>query len=143
MADDEHPFGQAFQHLGRTFWHAAAGDFERVIRDIPRLRSDAAKLQRTWMIPWADELLASARLAQAADGGCEVDLHAMAEPVRIHLAGESRLAAQLHAGNAKTALAECERRMPDLKAEGRIPKRTRQVLETDAGTAWNPSNRPA
>src|SRR5262249_15289929 len=55
-----------------------------------------------------------------ADGTDDVDQHAMAEPVRIHLAGESRLAAQLHAGNAETARAECERRMPDLKAEGRI-----------------------
>jgi hypothetical protein len=25
----------------------------------------------------------------------------------------------------------------------RLEKRTRQVFETDAGTAWNPSNRPA
>jgi hypothetical protein len=24
-----------------------------------------------------------------------------------------------------------------------LSKRTRQVLETEAGTAWNPSNRPA
>ena len=24
-----------------------------------------------------------------------------------------------------------------------LSKRTRQVFETDAGTAWNPSNRPA
>ena len=37
VADDEHPFGQAFQHLGRTCWYAAAGDFERVIRDAPRI----------------------------------------------------------------------------------------------------------
>jgi hypothetical protein len=120
VADDEHPFGQAFQHLGRIFWHAAAGDFERVIRDIPRLRSDAAKLQRTWMIPWADELLASATLARAADGTVEVIQHAAAEPFRIHLPGESLVAAQLHAGSAETALAECERRLPHLKGEGRL-----------------------
>ena len=69
VADDEHPFGQAFQHLGRTFWYAGAGDFERVIRDIPRIRADAAKLQRTWMIPWADKLLASAIVASAAGPG--------------------------------------------------------------------------
>ena len=66
VADDEHPFGQAFQHLGRTFWYASAGDFERVIRDVPRVLADARKLQRTWMIPWADDLLASAIVGQRA-----------------------------------------------------------------------------
>ena len=50
VADDEHPFGQAFQHLGRHLLARGAGDFERVIRDVPRVLADAAKLQRTWMI---------------------------------------------------------------------------------------------
>jgi class 3 adenylate cyclase len=120
VADDEHPFGQAFQHLGRIFWFAAAGDFERVIRDVPRLRADAAKLQRTWMLPWADELLASAIVASAADRTGEAGQHAMVEPARGHLPGESLVAAQLLAGNAETALAECERRLPQLRGEGRV-----------------------
>ena len=120
VADDEHPFGQAFQHLGRIFLYAAAGDFERVIRDVPRLRADAAKLQRKWMLPWADELLASAIVASAPDHTGEADQHAILEPARGHLPGESLVAAQLLAGNAETALAECDRRLPALRGEGRV-----------------------
>ena len=37
VADVEHPFGQAFQHLGRTWWHTAVGDFARAGRRSPRL----------------------------------------------------------------------------------------------------------
>jgi class 3 adenylate cyclase/tetratricopeptide (TPR) repeat protein len=117
VADDEHPFGQAFQHLGRTFWYAGAGDFERVIRDVPRIRSDAAKLQRTWMIPWADDLLASAIVASSPERASEA-LRAKAKPSGRHLAGESLVAAHLVAGNAEAALAECERRLPQLEGEG-------------------------
>ena len=95
VADDEHPFGQAFQHLGRTFWYAGAGDFERVIRDVPRILADAAKLQRIWMIPWADDLLASAIVAGAPDGASEAGLRAKAKPGVRHLAGEWLVAAQL------------------------------------------------
>ena len=120
VADDEHPFGQAFQHLGRTFWHAGAGDFERVIRDVPRILADAAKLQRTWMIPWADELLASAIVASSPDPTSEAGLRATAKPGGRHLAGELFVAAQLLAGNAEAALAECERRLPQLEREGRV-----------------------
>ena len=120
VADDEHPFGQAFQHLGRTFWYAAARDFERVIHDVPRIRTDAAKLQRSWMIPWADEMLASAIVAGAPDSRGERSPRAMVESARGHLPGESLVAAQLLAGNAETALAECERRLPRLRGEGRV-----------------------
>ena len=87
VADDEHPFGQAFQHLGRTFWYAGAGDFERVVRDVPRVLCDAAKLQRTWMIAWADDLLASAIVASSPEGASEA-LRAKAKPSGRHLAGE-------------------------------------------------------
>jgi class 3 adenylate cyclase len=120
VADDEHPFGQAFQHLGRTFWYAGAGNFERVIRDVPRILADAAKLQRSWMISWADELLASAIVASSRDRTSEAGLRAKAKPGGGHLAGESLVAAQLLAGHAEAALAECERRQPQLKAEGRV-----------------------
>jgi class 3 adenylate cyclase/tetratricopeptide (TPR) repeat protein len=120
VADDEHPFGQAFQHLGRTFWYASAGDFERVIRDVPRIRADADKLQRSWMIPWADDLLASAIVASSPDRTSEAGLRAKAKPSGRHLAGESLVAAQLLAGNAEAALAECDRRLPQLEAEGRV-----------------------
>ena len=119
VADDEHPFGQAFQHLGRTFWYAGAGDFERVVRDVPRVLCDAAKLQRTWMIAWANDLLASAMVASSPEGASEA-LRAKAKPSGRHLAGESLVAAHLVSGNAETALAECERRLPQLKGEGRI-----------------------
>lgn len=120
VADDEHPFGQAFQHLGRTFWYANAGDFERVIRDVPRIRADAAKLQRTWMIPWADELLASAIVAGSPDRVGETTLGAKTAPTGLHLAGESVVAAQLRAANPEAALAECDRRLPQCKADGRV-----------------------
>ena len=119
VADDEHPFGQAFQHLGRTFWYAGAGDFERVICDVPRILADAAKLQRTWMIPWADDLLASAIVASSPEGASEA-LRAKAKPSSRHLAGESLVAAHLVSGNAEAALAESERRLPQLQAEGRL-----------------------
>jgi class 3 adenylate cyclase len=120
VADDEHPFGQAFQHLGRTFWYASAGDFDRVIRDVPRIRADAIKLQRTWMIPWADRLQASASVASGADRTSEAEQRATLEAARGHLADESVIAAQLLAGNAEAALAECDRRLAQLEAEGRV-----------------------
>ena len=120
VADDEHPFGQAFQHLGWTFWYASAGDFERVIRDVPRIRADADKLHRTWMIPWADRLLASAIVASAADSSREAGQRATVEPSRGHLPDESVIAARLLAGDGEAALAECDRRQPQLEAEGRV-----------------------
>jgi tetratricopeptide (TPR) repeat protein len=120
VSDDEHPFGQAFKHLGRTFWYASAGDFERVIRHAPRVLADARKLQRSWMIPWADDLVAATIVASAADGTSEADLRARVETAGGHLAGESLVAAQLRAGNAEAALAECERRLPQLEREGRV-----------------------
>jgi class 3 adenylate cyclase len=120
VADDEHPFGKAFQHLGRTFWYASAGDFERVIRDVPRILADAAKLQRSWMIPWADRLLASAIVASAADRSSEAGQRATVEPSRGHLPDESVVAARLLAGDGEAALAECDRRQPQLEGEGRV-----------------------
>jgi tetratricopeptide (TPR) repeat protein len=119
VADDEHPFGQAFQHLGRTLWYASAGDFERVIRDVPRVLADARKLQRAWMIPWAGELLASAIVASAPDGTSEAGLRASVETAGGQLAGESLVAAHLRTGNAEAALAECDRRLPQLEQEGK------------------------
>jgi class 3 adenylate cyclase/tetratricopeptide (TPR) repeat protein len=120
VSDDEHPFGKAFQHLGRTFWYASAGDFERVIRDAPRVLADARKLQRSWMIPWADDLLAAAIVASAPDGTSEASLRASVEAAGGHFAGESLVAAQLRTGNAEAALGECERRLPQLEKEGRV-----------------------
>ena len=119
VADDEHPFGQAFQRLGRTFWYASAGDFERVICDAPRVLADARKLQRTWMIPWADGLLASAIVASAPAGTGEADLCASVEAAGGHLADDSLVTAQLRTGNAAAALAECERRLPQFEQEGK------------------------
>jgi class 3 adenylate cyclase len=118
VADDDHPFGQAFQHLGRTFWYAGAGDFERVLRNVPRIEADAEKLQRTWMIPWAEQLRASALVANAPDGS-EVKLQFNEQPT-LHLANEALVAAQLLAGKADAALAECERRLALYRDEGRV-----------------------
>ncbi len=71
------------------------------------------------MIPWADDLLASAIVASTPGGGSEAVLRAKAKPSGRHLAGESLVAAQLLAGNAEAALAECDRRLPQLEREGR------------------------
>ncbi|MFB9267261.1 AAA family ATPase [Bradyrhizobium erythrophlei] len=118
VADDDHPFGQAFQRLGRVFWYAGAGDFERVIRDVPRAFADAKELQRAWMIPWADGLLASAIVASFADGTDEAKVRAAIEAAGGQLVDEALVAARLLAGNPDGALAECARRLPRLEAEG-------------------------
>ena len=120
VADDGHPFGQAFQHLGRTWWHAASGDVERVIRDAPRIFADARKLKRTWMIPWAEGLLASAIVASHPEGTDEATMRVAVEAAGGRLTGESLVAAQLHAGNADAALKECERILSQLEAEGQV-----------------------
>ena len=118
VADDEHPFGQAFQRLGRTFWYAGAGDYARVIRDIPQVFADARALQRTWMIPWADNLLASAIVASNPEGTSEATLRAAVETAGGRLTDDGLVAAQLLAGDAEASLAECARRLPELEAEG-------------------------
>src|SRR4029077_14095848 len=74
VADDAHPFGQAFQHLGRVHWSAAAGDFERVGRDVARIFADAKALQRMWIIPWAERLTATAIVAGYPEGTDETTL---------------------------------------------------------------------
>ena len=120
VADDGHPFGQAFQHLGRTWWHAASGDVERVIRDAPRIFADARKLKRIWMIPWAEGLLASAIVASHPEGTDEATMKVAVEAAGGRLTGESLVAAQLHAGNADAALKECERILSQLETEGQV-----------------------
>jgi hypothetical protein len=72
------------------------------------------------MIPWAGELLTSAIVASAPGGTSEAGLRASVEAAGGHLTGESLVAAQLRTGNAEAALAECERRLPQLEKEGRI-----------------------
>jgi hypothetical protein len=72
------------------------------------------------MIPWADDLLASAIVATAPDGASEAILRASIEAAGGHLAGESLVAAQLRTGNAEGALGECQRRLPQLEKEGRV-----------------------
>ena len=65
-------------------------------------------------------MLASAIVASAPDGTSEATLARECRGRRRTLAGESLVAAQLRAGNAEAALAECERRLPQLEGEGRI-----------------------
>ena len=117
-ADDEHPFGRSFQRLGRTFWYAGAGDFERVIRDIPQVFADAKALQRTWMVPWADNLLALAIVACNPEGTSEATLRAAVEAAGGRLTDDGLVAAQLLAGDPEASLAECARRLPELEADG-------------------------
>jgi class 3 adenylate cyclase len=118
VADDQHPFGQAFQRLGRVVWYAGAGDFERVIRDVPRVFVDARNFQRMWMIPWAESLLGSAIVATSPEGTDETRVQAAVEAAGGKLCDDALIAARLLAGNAEGALAECARRLPPLEAEG-------------------------
>jgi tetratricopeptide (TPR) repeat protein len=119
VADDNHPFGQAFQRLGQTWWYLTSGDVERVLRDVPRVFADARELKRPWMIPWAENMLASAIVATHPDGTSAAALKAAVEAAGGRLTGNGLVAAQLLAGDADAALAECERSLPQLDAEGR------------------------
>jgi class 3 adenylate cyclase/tetratricopeptide (TPR) repeat protein len=119
VADDDHPFGQAFQLLGQTWWYLASGDVERVLRDVPRVFADARELKRPWMIVWGENMLASAIIATHPDGASAAALKAAVEAAGGRLTGDGLVAAQLLAGNADAALAECERSLPRLDAEGR------------------------
>src|SRR5262245_1472977 len=114
VADEAHRFGQAFQHLGRTWWHAAAGDVDRVLRDIPRVFADARALQRAWMLPWAEDLLASAIVASRPEGTSVAILRAEVEAAGGRLADDALIAAQLRAGDADEALAGCSARQAQL-----------------------------
>jgi len=119
VADDDHPFGQAFQRLGQTWWYLATGDVERVLRDVPRVFADARELKRAWMIVFAETMLAAAIVATQPDGNSAAALKAAVEAAGGRLTGDGLVAAQLLAGNADAALAECERSLPQLDAEGR------------------------
>ena len=123
VADEAHPFGRAFQHLGRTWWHAAAGDFDRVLADLPRLFSEARALQRTWMLPWAEGMLANAIIARSPPGTSERQLGAEIEKAGGRLADEARIAAHLHAGNAAAAIAASEACMPQFERVLRLRNR--------------------
>jgi hypothetical protein len=114
VADDAHPFGRAFQHLGRTWWYATAGDHERVLAEVPRVFAEAKALQRIWMLPWAEGMLASAVIAKQPDGTSEEILRAEIVAAGGRLADEALIAAQLRAGNAAAALVSCSERVTQL-----------------------------
>ncbi|HXJ82722.1 MAG TPA: AAA family ATPase [Candidatus Methylomirabilis sp.] len=120
IADEAHRFGQAFQHLGRTWWHAAAAEVDRVLRDVPRVFADAGALQRAWMRPWAEDLLASAIVASRPEGTRVASLRTEVEAAGGRLAGDALIAAQLRGGDADEALAECSARQAQLERRGRI-----------------------
>ena len=118
VADDAHPFGQAFQRMGQAFWAAAARDFEQVMREIPRIYAEAKALQRTWMIPWADNLLASAIVASHPEGIGEAALRAAIEAAGGHLTDDALVAPLPLRDSARATLAACTRRLAELEAEG-------------------------
>jgi class 3 adenylate cyclase len=123
VTDAEHPFGQAFQHLGRTWWHSAAGDFERVLADVPRIFADAKALTRNWMLPWAESMLATAIIASRSEDTSEGQLKADIEAAGGRFAEDTVIAAQLRAGNADAALASCARRLAELDTQARLRNR--------------------
>ena len=120
VVDDAHPFGQVFQGLGQMVWYSNAGDFDRVIHDIPRVYTGARELQRVWMIPWLDNLLALAIVQSKPDGTGVATVRAAVEAAGGHLADEALVAALLRAGDAEAALTECARRLPMFEAEGHV-----------------------
>jgi hypothetical protein len=71
-----------------------------------------------WMMPWLESLMASAIVATAADGTDEPKLQARVEASAGRLSEDALIAARLLAGNAEGALAECERRLPQVEVEG-------------------------
>ncbi len=141
VADDQHPFGRAFQHLGRTWWHAAAGDYEYVLAHASRIFSDAKALQRTWMLPWAEGLLARAIIATRPEKTSEGQLKADIEAAGGRLAEDNVIAAQLHAGNAEAALASCDKRLAELDTPAR--QRNRWIVHEMKGRALLALGRPA
>jgi hypothetical protein len=153
VADDAHPFGRAFQRYGRIIWYRAAGDPERVLREVPVLLSEVRALKRMWMVPEIEASLARAIVATHPGGtnvetltaavraaGGDVDQVALGRIDRFHpgvfgqqlmhrgaLAGEALILAQLHAGNAAAALEGCERAISQLDAEAHV--RARCIIE--------------
>src|SRR5262245_10349453 len=120
VADEAHPFGQAFQHMGRTWWYAAAGDVDHVLRDVPRVFADAKVLQRAWMITWADDMVSSAIVASRPEGTSEASLRAEVEAAGGRLAADALIAAQLRAGDPDGALAGCLARQAQLEKDSRL-----------------------
>lgn len=108
VADDDHPFGRLFQHVGRTVWHFAAGDFARVIREAPRIHEEAALLKRAWLVPWADELLAGALVATLPHGADAARLDLLMQAAGARLSGEAKVEALLRLGDLAAALAACD-----------------------------------
>jgi class 3 adenylate cyclase/tetratricopeptide (TPR) repeat protein len=123
VADDEHPFGRAFQHLGRCLWHAAAGDFEWVLKHAPRIFGDATALQRIWMPPFAESMIARAIIASQPAGVSEEQLRADIESAGGRFAEDAVIAAHLRAGNAEAALSACTDRLAELDSQARIRSR--------------------
>jgi class 3 adenylate cyclase len=156
VADEAHPFGRAFQRYGRILWYRAAGDPQRVLREVPVLYCEVRELKRMWMVPEIEAALAWAIAATHPAGtsvealtatvraaGGDVDQVALGRIDLFHsgfpgmfgqqlshswaLAGEALILAQLHAGNAAAALEECERAIPQLDAEAHV--RARWIIE--------------
>jgi class 3 adenylate cyclase len=126
VVDDAHPFGRAFQHLGRTWWYATAGDHERVLADVPRVFAEAKALQRIWMVPWAEGMLASAVIARRPEGTSEEILRAEIEAAGGRLADEALIAAHLRAGNAAAAIVSCTERVKEFTT---LRVRSRRLVE--------------
>lgn len=123
VADEQHPFGRAFQHLGRAWWHAAAGDHEWVLQHAPRIFTDAEALQRGWMVPWAEGLLAASVVAIRPQGTAEAELKADIEAAGGRYVEDAVIAARLRAGDGEAALAACTERLSELDTQVRVRNR--------------------
>lgn len=118
VADADHPFGRTFQGLGRLQWLHQAADHMRVISEAPQVIASAKALQRSWMVPWAENILAFAFVATASDVTPEADLITTVEASGAKLVDDALIAFHLRFGRPAHALNDCEARLSRLKAEG-------------------------
>jgi hypothetical protein len=93
------------------------------LADVPQIFSQARALQRTWMLPWAEGLLAHAIIATSAAGTSEQQLKARIEAAGGRLADEALIAAHLRAGNPAAALAAADSYIPQLEQVLRLRNR--------------------
>ena len=91
-----------------------------MLADAPRIASDARALQRDWMLPWAEGMLASAVLARWSEGTSEEALRAEVEAAGGRLVDETLIAAHLRSGNAAAALAASTDRLAQLDSAARV-----------------------
>jgi hypothetical protein len=123
VADEDHPFGRLFQRLGQSVWFAAAGNNERVKREMPHVIAGATTLKRAWIVPWAEALMASAMSAIDPIDNDATAIDAAIKASTDRFMSVMTVVDRLNAGNAFAALEACEVALPRLIADGALRSR--------------------